>query len=216
MIIKIIFALLIGLSILSPVVAIIIGLKKRNAFNVQLKALFLYMVISLCVDALSSLLFIFKMQKMPLQMAFAVFEFLIICYLYWLELKKTGYKVTIGAFIVIYIAVFFISYFTSRNFESVLDYISVTESAIIIILALVFLYKIFIDLEVIKLTDYPFFWFNSAFLIYFATTFFLFLFNNNLKEFDPKIVYFLTAIQHLINIGLNVLIAIGLCKVKKI
>ena len=41
-------------------------------------------------------------------------------------------------------------------------------------------------------------------------------FNNTMKEFDQTIVYFLTSIHHIINITYNVLIAIAICKIKKI
>ncbi|MDX2174387.1 MAG: hypothetical protein SFY56_14895 [Bacteroidota bacterium] len=213
---KILFGILIALSVLSPIVPILYCIKKRSAFNNQLKALFLYIVVAIVVDVFSAVFNSFKINRLPLQLCFDIFELLIISYLYWLQFNNRVLKFTIVSFVGIYLISIVYFFLTHQNIENIINYADVIEASIIIILSLIFFFKVLADLEIPKLTAYPFFWFNSAFLLYFGTSFFLFLFNNNLRSFNETIVLFLNAIHLLMNICFNTILSIGLCKVKKI
>lgn len=216
MTIKVIFAVLYGLSILSPILPIFYCIKKRSAFNLQLKALFIYIVVAILVDILSVIFNSFKIERLPLQLSFDVFELVTISYLYWLQFNNRALKIVIGILVSIYLISIIYFFVTHQNIENVINYADVIEASIIIILSLIFFFKVLADLEIPKLTAYPFFWFNSAFLLYFGTNFFLFLFNNNLRGFNETIVLFLNAIHLIMNVCFNSILSVGLCKVKKI
>lgn len=202
---------------LSGIVPLAFGAKRYKAFSVQLKALFIYLAGALCVEIAMPTLSLFQLNHLyaPLQITFAIFEFLMIAYIYWLEFKKRSLKITIVGFVILYVIGLIIAAVLTKNIGSVIDIIDVIEASFLIVLSVIFFFNVFTDLEIPKLTNYPYFWLNSAFLVYFGTAFFLFLFNNAAKDFDKAIVYFLTAIHHIVNIAYNILITIAICKVKK-
>ncbi len=210
-----VFIVLLVASIASILIPIRYGIIKYKAFSYQLKALFIYLCISLITELTSLILISAKQQVLPLQFSFCLFEFGIILYLFWQELNKKTYHIIITSLAIIYVAALGVSYYQKQDVGVLSDFSGVIGSVMIIGLTLLFFFKVLTDLQIPKLTDYPFFWLNSAFLMYFGTTFFLFLFNNAIKEFDQPIVYFLTGIHHTVNISYNILIAIALCKVKK-
>lgn len=202
---------------ISGLAPIIYGSFRYKAFSVQLKALFIYLIVSVCIETGSFILMSngVKGNFTFIQFAFSVFECLVITYIFWLEFKKPSLKITIVGFVIIYLIGLICSYAYTKNIGSVTDVADIMEASFIIILSVIFFFNVFTDLEIPKLTSYPFFWLNSAFIVYFGTAFFLFLFNNEAKDFDKAIVYFLTAIHHIVNISYNILITIAICKVKK-
>lgn len=217
MIINSIFFILLAASMLSGIVPLLFGAKRYKAFSIQLKALFIYLIGALSVEIVMTLLPLFELTHFytPVQLSFAIFEFLIIAYIFWLEFNKRSIKITILSVVILYIVGLIISYVFSKNSSSITDAADIMEASIVIMLSITFFFNVFTDLEIPKLTSYPFFWLNSAFLVYFGTAFFLFLFNNAAKDFDKAIVYFLTAIHHIVNVAYNILITIAICKVKK-
>ena len=214
---NIVFFILLAASMLSGIVPLVFGAKHYKAFGIQLKALLVYLIIAVCVEMLMPVLafFEFKNSYAPVQLSFAVFEFSIISYIYWLEFNKRSLEITIVCFAILYLIGLIIAFMFTHNLGSVIDVADIIEASLLIILSIIFFFNVFTDLEIPKLTNYPYFWLNSAFLVYFGTAFFLFLFNNTAKDFDKAIVYFLTAIHHIVNIAYNILITIAICKVKK-
>jgi hypothetical protein len=217
MIIKTIFILLLIASVLSGLLPIGYGTKYYKAFNTQLKALFIYLIFSVLTELVIAILtgIQYSGYNSTIQFIFTIFEFLTIAYIFWNELNKPILRIMITSFIALYFISLFASYWLTQKLSTVIDIADISEAGIIIILSVIFFFKVLTDLEIPKLTDYPFFWLNSAFLMYFGTTFFLYLFNNAAKEFDQPIVYFLAVIHHIMNITYNILITIALCKVRK-
>ena len=217
MITNVIFFILLAASMLSGIVPILFGAKRYKAFGIQLKALFMYLIVAVCVEVLVPALSFFEFKNTfgPVQLAFAVFEFLIIAYIFWLEFNKRSLKITIIGFVIVYLIGLVVSFAYTKKIGSVTDVADIMEASFIIILSIAFFFNVFTDLQIPKLTNYPFFWLNSAFLVYFGAAFFLFLFNNSAKDFDKVIVYFLTTIHHIVNIAYNILITIAIKKKKK-
>lgn len=215
MVTQIIFSVLFIASLLSGLVPIIISIKQRKAFDEPLKALFIYLCCSVLTEYLSIIFSMTKHNVFPIQFCFCLCEFSIIIYLFWKELNKKIYHIVIISFACIYYVVLAWMFYDKKALGTINDFCGVIGSIMFIILALLFFFKVLVDLQIPKLTDYPFFWLNSAFLLYFGTTFFLFLFNSVIKDFDQTIVYFLTGIHHIVNITYNILIAKALWKIKK-
>lgn len=217
MIINTIFFILLAASMLSGLVPLLFVVKRYKAFSTQLKALFIYLIGALFIEIIMPLLPILDVTHFytPVQLSFAIFEFIMIAYIFWLEFYKRSLKITIIGFVIAYLIGLIITFIFTNTTGNVIDVADIMEASFIIILSIIFFFNVFTDLEIPKLTNYPFFWLNSAFLVYFGTAFFLFLFNNAAKDFDKAIVYFLTAIHHIVNIAYNILITIAICKVKK-
>lgn len=216
MTVNILFLILLTASILSALVPIGFGIVNYKAFNHQLKALFIYLIISFFTEVSMFTLQSLNYNVLPSQFAFTVFEFLIISYLYWCEFTKKSYRLMI----ILFASSFLITIITLcclyQQIDLITDIASDIEAILIIILSIVFFFKVLTDLQIPNLTQYSFFWLNAAFLMYFGTAFFLYLFNNTIKHFNETIIYFLAALRHIINITFNILLAIGICKVKKI
>lgn len=203
-------------SIFSVLIPIWFSIKNYKAFNIQLKALFIYLIYSI-VNELSILILVeFKQSISYFLFSYTVFEFFLIMFLFWLEFKKKSFRILIGFLCTLYIIGFLIPLFQNKNIDVIQDIIDIIEAIAIILLSITFFFKTIIDLEIPKLTNYPFFWLNSSFLLYFGGNFSIILFNNTMKGFDETLVSFLMYIHHIINITYNVLIAIAICKVKKI
>lgn len=211
-----IFIILLTASILSALVPIGFGILNYKAFNHQLKALFVYLIISFFTEVSMFTLQSLNYNVLPSQFAFTIFEFLIIVYLYWLEFTKKTFRLMITLFVLSFIIAIVILFCLQQPIDVITDIASDIEAVIIIIFSIIFFFKALTDLQIPNLTQYPFFWLNAAFLMYFGTAFFLYLFNNTIKHFNETIIYFLAAIRHIINITFNILLAIGICKVKKI
>jgi hypothetical protein len=90
------------------------------------------------------------------------------------------------------------------------------EFALIIFLSLIYFYKIFTDLTIPKLVSYPFFWFNSAFLIYFGTNIIIFLFYTYVKISNVNVIYLVSCVPLIMSIIYNSLLAFGICKMKRV
>lgn len=211
-----IFLILLIASVSSALIPIWYSFVNYKAFNKPLKALFIYLIFSIVSEVALIGLNTFQYPVFQLQFSYAVFEFFLIAYLYWLEFQKKSYRILIGCLCSIYVIGMFIAFFQHKNIDVIQDIIDIIEAIAILLLSITFFFKTIIDLEIPKLTNYPFFWLNSAFLLYFGANFFIILFNNTMKEFDQTLVYFLMSIHHIINITYNVLIAIAICKIKKI
>lgn len=182
-----------------------------------MKALFVCLIVGV-VSEISVLALITRENTgliSTFQLLFSVFEFSAISYIYMNEFTKLFHKRVIWVFALFYAISVSIVYINTRDLSQVIEVADIVEASLIIILSLFFFFKVFTDLEIPRLTDYPFFWVNSAFLIYFGTSFFIFLFNHVIKDFDETIIYFLAGIHHIINITYNILLTVAICKVKK-
>lgn len=87
-------------------------------------------------------------------------------------------------------------------------------STLVIVLSVYYFYELFIKLEIPYLTKHYFFWVNSAFLIYFASTFFLTVFENFLIQPGVELDLVLWPIQHAATIIFNLIIAKGIWTMK--
>ena len=213
-----VYHILIYTSIASGLIPLWYSFVNYKSFNKQMKALFIYLVISVLTDAGSRILNMteYKSSVLELYFSFSVFDFFFISYIYWLEFRKKSYRIMISFLCLIYVIGIFIPFLQHKKIDAIDSIISVIEAIIIILLSIIFLFKTTLDLEIPKPKDYPFFWLNSAFLFYFGTNFFMLLFNNTLKEFDHTTVYFIISIRPVTNIAYNLLIAKAVCKIKKI
>lgn len=85
----------------------------------------------------------------------------------------------------------------------------------IIVLAIIYFYKLMLEAKIVKLADEPLVWINTAILIYYTgNLFFFILFNLILeysREFSKVTVYYFSGLNALFYI----LIAVGFLKVKK-
>jgi hypothetical protein len=207
-----IFKILLIASILSPCVPLFFSIKYRRALNKQLSALFLYLVISIITELIGTLT---GKTNIIISLLFTITEYLLIAYIFWLELERKKFRLIIYIFSVLFFILTLYSVLLFNNPNLADDILTTSESVILITLGILYFYKIFTDLDIPKLTNYYFFWVNSAFLLYFSTALFLFLFKSYIKTIEPELGRFLWGIHLIINITSNILLSIGICKHRK-
>jgi hypothetical protein len=102
------------------------------------------------------------------------------------------------------------------SFEKPDPITSCAEAVIIMALALFYFFRIFVNMSIPRLTEHYFFWLNSAFLIYFPSTFLISLFEDIIRNSPHYQIRYLWIIRLFVNIIFNILLTVGICKVKRI
>lgn len=207
------FAHISAASVLIPFLLLIF---KYKAFNKTLKALFIYVCSSIISELLGLLSLEFPQLGIPISYSFALLEFSIIAYLFFYEFEKTSIKKYIQYLIIIFFTISFGIWCISQKLELAEEVTSPLEFALIIILSITYFYKIFIELSIPHLTNHPFFWFNSAFLLYFGTNFLIFLFHNYVQVSSKNVISLMGCLHLLMCIIYNIMLSIGICKVKRV
>ena len=198
------------LSSLSVLIPIILCLTKYSAFNNQLKALFFYLLVNLINDIICFILFSNKFSTTLFFEIFTIFEGLIILYIYAKQFNLSTKVILIyeaallGLLVIIYIV---------PGIPS--DFGSASVAILLCSLGVIYFNKVFNELQIPILTNYYFFWLNTAFLFYFGTTFLLSLFENFIRSSAETVSIFLWSIQLACNIIQNFLLSIGIWKIQK-
>lgn len=201
-------------SFLSVFIPLLFTILRFKAFNKQLKALFIYICISILFELMGLLSLKYPNLGIYISFFFSIIELSIISYLFNTEMNQLIFKKSIRVIYTIIISISLLSLILKG-----LDFAEAVtlpfEFASILILSIIYFYKIFTDLTIPKLVNYPFFWFNSAFLLYFGTNFLLFLFYTYIKISDMNLIYLAGCIPLIMSIIYNSLLAVGICKIKQ-
>jgi hypothetical protein len=95
------------------------------------------------------------------------------------------------------------------------DFALAFENLLLIVLALVFFYRLLKNLEIINLGRYPMFWFNTGILMFFAGTLFIYTFSNYmLSPRNYPALRGLYSVSHYLNIVFHVALAVGIYHTK--
>jgi hypothetical protein len=200
------------LSAFAPLICCILRLK---ALNTESRTLFLYIIVCALTDAICFIFVKKKIHTVIVSNLFTVIECTLLTYIYFLkfETKKARYIITI--FYIVFLALSIIFFVLRGGYNRYDNIISTFESCFFIALSFAFFYKEMCELSIPRLSEYYFFWLNSAFLIYFSMAFFLFLFNCYLEKCDISIVRLLYSLHLLTNIVTNILVSLGVWKIKQ-
>ena len=203
-------------SVLSSVVPLsIFIISKNKTFTLQLKVLFFYLVASFFTDVVC-ILHLYKTNNSYLLNGFTFIEFMAILFIYerqWNNLKLQPWFLALAVIFLIY---FILAYFSILDSNDLYVYINTFKALVIILLSIFYFFTLVNNLDIPKLTQLYFFWFNTAFLIYFSVVLFVFLFMNYIL--DPhasQAVKNLWLLHNTFHIIYNCIIALGLIKWKR-
>jgi hypothetical protein len=204
-------------SIGSVSVPFVCCLIKLRTLNRTLRVLFIYVMVAAATELLSLHLAVTKNVSAynAVQNSFTLLECTLLSFIYYLEFKRLLSRRIILILLLAYLVIAFCALFYVTGFTQPNNIISTLESCLMIGLATSFFYKVNSELNIPRLKEYYFFWLNSAVLIYFSTSFFLFLFDEYLSKYGFKSFYLLYGVHELTNIACNILFAIGIWKTKK-
>jgi hypothetical protein len=194
------------------VIPLLIGLYRRKYFNPSEKIL-LYLI---GVSAFSDLVgYTLKMQGVNNMFVFHIYtvvEFTLISFFYIKVIGNTNITRFIFALIFIFLGIAIYDFINNMNR---LDDLSTTTESIIVMLYAIFGFSSLLKNPVqSRVIAIPLFWFNTAFLIYFAGNLFLFIFSNYLQNHYKRQFDELWGIHSVMSIIFYLLISTGFWKTK--
>lgn len=202
------------LSAASGIIPFMFLIFKRKAFNKQLKALFIY----ICTCILFELFGFISLNYPPFNyyvtFSFVIIEAGIIFYFFYTETNQPFVKKSILTVYITFVITALLLILL-KNLPFAESVILPLQSTLILIISIILFYKIFTDSSLHNITDYPFFWFNSAFLLYFGTNLLLFLFYTNIKLCNLNLIYLVGCLPLIMGIIYNSLLAVGVWKIKQ-
>ena len=83
-------------------------------------------------------------------------------------------------------------------------------SFLIILGSLALFYRIISEMKVLRLGQYPLFWINAGLLIYFSSSFFLFIMSNYILKLNNTLNMYIWIVHAILNVILYTMISIGL------
>ena len=197
------------LSIGFSILALVIGLWCIKSIKKYLIPFFLIVSIAALVEISSLYIFDTTINNLTIFHFYTAFEFTLI-FLFYVLFYRQYFKLK---FLYLLLPCFYlINYFDNKlNGINEMDNFSVTiESSFFIIISLASFFFIIRHLIFENIVAMPFFWINSAILIYFSGNMVLFVVNKSLPKEDFYILY--SFINSPLNILYNLLICIGFWK----
>lgn len=201
------------LSAASGIIPFMFLIFKRKAFNKQLKALFIYTCTSILFELFGLISLKYPWLNPYISLSFAIIEPGIIFYIFCTEIIQPFFKKSILTVYITFVITALLLILL-KNLPFAESVILPLQSTLILIISIILFYKIFTDSS-LTTTDYPFFWFNSAFLLYFGTNLLLFLFYTNIKLCNLNLIYLVGCLPLIMGIIYNSLLAVGVWKIKQ-
>lgn len=201
----------------STLLPLVFALPRFKTFNKPLKVLIIYLLVSFSTDNFHGVCM--KMIEgrtgrmiatKQIYFAFTVVEYIILAYMYKLELNTVKTK----NFFWLSLVLFFVAAFFEWYSNSIITFSSALSAAFIISFSIAVFYQIFKEQEIPLLGDYYFFWINAGLLIYFGAYFFLSFFEIYIRTIHV-FGQFLVAIHSFVAVTFHLLVTIGICKIKK-
>lgn len=208
------FDVLTYISILSGLIPFIYSIIRIKALNTELRALFLYLSLTLIAELFSYYLSKNHVKNYIVQNLYTLVECTIIVFIYYLKFESKKVRVSIISFYLSFLTLSIIYFYIKNGLNESDSVLSTCESCLLVSLAIFYFYNEIKELNIPRLYEYYFFWINSAFLIYFLGAFAFFLFNDYIEKLPLAIYYWVYSIQLLINICYNILLSVGIWKIK--
>ncbi len=199
------------LSALIPITACI---ARTKTLNRQLRVLFLYCILSALTELINYLLAVNGTHNYPVRNIFTIAECNLILFIYFLQFEEMKIRVLIFSFFILF-AFLCVFVLISKGLNQNDNILTSCESCFFIILPLIYFYKDFVERNVPLFTEDRFFWINSAFMVYFGISFFLFLFSGFIEKTDAVVFKFFKGVYLVTNISYNVFLSLGVWKTKE-
>ncbi len=210
------FNLLRYLSIFSVLAPILVGVINYRTLNLTLRVLFFYLTFAAITDITSLILSFYNEQNFLIRNLYTFLECTFIVLIYYLKTDKLSYKKLLTYSYCAFLLIAILTMWVNRGFNRLDSVLNATEAFIVVTSGLFYFYFLMSDRDTSKMKESYFVWINSALIIYFGMVFFLFLFNEYLNKNGMKTYYSFQAF-HLVNsIVYNILLAIGICKARRI
>ncbi len=202
-------------SALSVLIPLGFCLNDIRTLNKLLRVLFLYILVSMFAEIGGLILSQNKIHNYLLQHIFTIIECGLIAWIYLFQFVNKWHKTIVYVVFCIFLLTSIVILIFKGGYNRGDSILSTFESCFIMTLSGIYILKNLREITLSKLSDSYFSWLNAGFLIYFSTSFFLFLFNDYIESCELTIAYILYSLHLISNIAYNILLGIGVWKAKQ-
>lgn len=195
------------LTTLLPIAA---GWRRYKTLSPALRSILWFCCIGFVLDGISRALWLMKTQNLVLGHLNTIVEFLLLANAYRLAfdgfIPQRRISFTMGVFLGLALAnTLFLQSVEQNN-----TYIKIVEALVLIGFSLAYFYKLAKEMKVLHLERHPFFWVNTAVLIYFSSNLFVFIYSNYLLLYSQQLGIRIWFIHALFFILFNTILTLAL------
>ena len=190
---------------------------KFRTLNHVLRVLFIYLVISSLTEFLNPIAARISISSYnALQNGFTFVEFLLVTTVYFFQLKNSILGKVLISIALLFSCLFLVIFIYGKNYLNADSIVKPIEAAIMIVFAICYYFKVLKELmdKTAIVEDYYFTFINAAILIYFASSFLIFLFAPYLATCPKRIFQFIWILNSIANITYNSILTLGIWKQK--
>ncbi len=199
-------------SSFSILIPLLLSLNYIRTFNLSLKVLFIYILLSILVEILTGYLSINNINNLFIYYYFSFLEFVLFVIIYFHILNIYRKKMLMWCIISIFGLICLIDFLLLGGDNKMNELSRNVESVSLITLSIFYFNSLIKNSDGQNLLQQFSFWFNSSIIIYFSGSFFIFLFSNYMLDESPDTFFAIYAIHSIFNIIFNILLAISLTK----
>jgi len=201
-------------SYLIPILLLVYVITRKTERKL-LSVLLFYLVLSVITEIINLIFIELFKNNNPVIHFYTLIGFVNLAYLYKLLFKS---KVFDNLYLPISIIFCVLSLYYSFKLKGLMD-VNVFPYLIFTIFMVFssayYFYKIYTEMKISNLFQDGLFWVNSAFLIYFSSTFYVSLFEDIIKSVDLNLFYYTWPIQLVSTIIFNVILSRGIWLMRK-
>lgn len=197
------------ISIYSPAIPFIAGLICFYRLRIDQKAIFQIAICSIIAEVAAYFIIRADGNQAIIYLIFSLIEYGILSYIFASGIRpflssSFFWSMSVFFFLFFLFEIIFLSGIARFN-----AYSTAIESLIIIAYALIFFYKTLKELKIRHLEQEPLFWLSTGVLLYFSSSFFIFLFTNYVSS-SNRVLFIIWGIHAIFNILLNVFYSIAI------
>lgn len=192
------------------VVPSLVILFRHKHLKKELKIAAIFVGMGIFFEILSRIMAIIYKTNLPTLHLYTTLEFCLIAWFYHIFFDGFFNRKTVPILILVFVGFAIINIIFIQSLFEFNTYPRGLESLLITGLAILAFYKMLQELEYTRLDKSPIFWINSAFLIYFAGSLFLFLMGNLLLSKDRQLSLIAWTIHAFLFGFMHIFIAVGL------
>lgn len=209
-----ILADLTALSSFIPLFLLLLNYKMAASF--LWRAIFFICLNSILANILSLVFAKIYMNNNPVFHFYILIEFWIISVIFYRMLINLNIK----RLIIVIQGLFSVYYLSILSFDQgiwkINPYPRILANVFIIILSISYFFQTLVEMKFDVITKDHFFWFNSSFLFYFSTTFYLAIFERFIRSFDNDLIFYTWPVQLISMIIYNLILAKGIWTMRKL
>ncbi len=208
------FKILKHTSSLSAAIPLICCFIRFKTFNKELKVLFVYIIVSVFTEIVSFIFTQNNIRTYLISLLFTLTEGSILMYIYFKRYDFKQSRVIISVLYFVFLLLTFYLLYMNIKFHTQSSILSTYEAALLIGLSGGYILKVMKEINTSRLKEVHFTWINVGVLLYFSMAILLFLFFSYIEKRGIKTYNNLYSLHWITNIGYNILLAIGIWKIK--